>query len=198
MAIIKNNISKVVYGDTVLIDLTADTVSADKILTNFTAHDKTGAVITGECSFDVDSQDANVQVAEILDGKTAYARGTKLTGTMPNNGAVSLTISNVNDELTIAQGYHDGSGKVVIDADEIKKLVPTNIKKDVVILGVKGDYGGEAVNAQENKTVTPSTTRQIVLPDTESGFSYLSQVTVLAIPYAEVDNSVGGKTVTIG
>lgn len=195
---VNKNISKVVYGNTVLIDLTTDTVTKDQILTNFTAHDKTGAVITGECTFDVDSQDANVQVAEILDGKTAYARGTKLSGTMPNNGAVSLTISNVNDELTIAQGYHDGSGKVVIDADEIKKLVPTNIKKDVVILGVKGDYGGEAVNAQENKTVTPSTTKQIVLPDTESGFSYLSQVTVLAIPYAEVDNSVGGKTVTIG
>lgn len=101
---IKENISKVIYGDTVLIDLTADTVSADKILTNFTAHDKTGAVITGKCKFDVDSQDATVQVAEILNGKTAYARGAKLEGTMPNNGAVSLTISNVNDELTIAQG----------------------------------------------------------------------------------------------
>ena len=52
---IKENISKVIYGDTVLIDLTADTVTADKILTNFTAHDKSGAVISGECTFDVDS-----------------------------------------------------------------------------------------------------------------------------------------------
>ncbi|MCI6366992.1 MAG: hypothetical protein MR911_10930 [Spirochaetia bacterium] len=52
---IKKNISKVIYGDTVLIDLTADTVSADEILTNYTAHDKTGTIITGKCKFDVDS-----------------------------------------------------------------------------------------------------------------------------------------------
>ena len=33
-------INKVVYGSTVLIDLTADTVTADKILASYTAHDK--------------------------------------------------------------------------------------------------------------------------------------------------------------
>ena len=51
---VNENISKVIYGDTVLIDLTADTVSADTILTNVTAHDKTGAAISGKCTFDVD------------------------------------------------------------------------------------------------------------------------------------------------
>lgn len=32
------HVNKVVYGSTVLIDLTADTVTADKILTSYTAH----------------------------------------------------------------------------------------------------------------------------------------------------------------
>ena len=82
--------NKIVYGNTVLIDLTADTVTKDKIITGYTAHDASGAIITGTCDFDVNSQDATVKVAEILSGQTAYARGTKLTGTMPNNGAVSL------------------------------------------------------------------------------------------------------------
>ena len=45
-------------------------------------------------------------------------------------------------------------------------------------------------------SVTPSATAQTVLPDT--GYNYLSQVTVAAIPYVETDNSAGGKTVTIG
>lgn len=58
--------SKVVYGNTVLIDLTADTVTADKILASYTAHDAAGNAVTGSCTFDVDSQDATVQVAEIL------------------------------------------------------------------------------------------------------------------------------------
>ena len=40
-------INKVVYGDTTLIDLTSDTVTADKLITGIVAHDKSGAVITG-------------------------------------------------------------------------------------------------------------------------------------------------------
>lgn len=39
--------NKVVYGNQTLIDLTSDTVSADKLLSGYTAHDKSGASITG-------------------------------------------------------------------------------------------------------------------------------------------------------
>ena len=194
---VKKNISKVIYGDTVLIDLTADTVDSAHLLEGYSAHDKTGAIINGECTFDVDSQDATVQVAEILNGKTAYARGAKLEGTMPNNGAVSLTISNVNDELTIAQGYHDGSGKVSILNTEKANIIAENIRQGITILGVKGNLKpSSAVIVQDTKTVTPSKTQQTITPD--SGFQALAQVVVNAIPYAEVDNSAGGKTVTIG
>ena len=187
--------NKVVYGSTVLIDLTADTVTADKILTNYTAHDASGAVITGSCDYDVNSQSATVQVAEILSGKTAYARGTKLTGTMPNNAAVSLTISKVSDEVAIAQGYHDGSGKVKILSTEAAKIIASNIKQGITILGVTGTLEPSSSVKVHAKTVTPSTTSQVVLPD--DGYDYLSQVTVNAIPYVETENSAGGTTVTI-
>ena len=187
--------NKVVYGSTVLIDLTADTVTADKILTNYTAHDASGATITGTCDYDVNSQSATVQVAEILSGKTAYARGTKLTGTMPNNAAVSLTISKVSDEVAIAQGYHDGSGKVKILSTEAAKIIASNIKQGITILGVTGTLEPSSSVKVHAKTVTPSTTSQVVLPD--DGYDYLSQVTVNAIPYVETENSAGGTTVTI-
>lgn len=187
--------NKVVYGSTVLIDLTADTVTADKILTNYTAHDASGATITGTCDYDVNSQSATVQVAEILSGKTAYARGTKLTGTMPNNAAVSLTISKVSDEIAIAQGYHDGSGKVKILSTEAAKIIASNIKQGITILGVTGTLEPSSSVKVHAKTVTPSTTSQVVLPD--DGYDYLSQVTVNAIPYVETENSAGGTTVTI-
>ena len=187
--------NKVVFGSTVLIDLTADTITADKILTNYTAHDSSGAIITGTCDYDVNSQSATVQVAEILSGKTAYARGTKLTGTMPNNGAVSLTISDVNDEIAIAQGYHDGSGKVKIIDTEAAKLIASNIKQGITILGVTGTLEPSSSVKVHAKTVTPKTTSQTVLPD--AGYDYLSQVTVNAIPYVETENSAGGTTVTI-
>ncbi len=189
-------ISKVVYGAQTLIDLTADTITADKVLTGYTAHGKDGEQISGTCAFDVNSQDATAQVAELLTGKTAYARGAKLTGTMPNNGGVTGTISTVAGQYTIAQGYHDGSGKVSIDSTEQAKIIPANIKKDVEILGVTGTLETSGSVTAQTKSVTPSTQQQVVLPD--SGYDYLSQVTVAAIPYSESPNSAGGITVTIG
>ena len=44
-------VNKVIYGGRTLIDLTGDTVTADKLLTGFTAHDKSGAVIEGKGLF---------------------------------------------------------------------------------------------------------------------------------------------------
>lgn len=191
-----NKMNKVVYGSTILIDLTTDTVTADKILASYTAHDAAGNIITGTCNFDVNSQDATVKVAEILDGKTAYARGSKLTGTMPNNGGVSLTINTVNGEASIAQGYHDGSGKVGILETEKAKLIASNIKQGITILGVTGTLEPSSAVKVHAKTVTPTKEAQTVLPD--EGYDYLSQVTVNAIPYVETENSAGGITVTIG
>ena len=188
-------VNKIVYGNTVLIDLTADTVTDDKILASYTAHDASGNIITGTCDFDVNSQDATVKVAEMLIGKTAYARGTKLTGTMPNNGSIALTISEVNEEVSVAQGYHDGSGKVSILETEKAKLIASNIKQGITILGVTGTLEPSSAIKVHAKTVTPKTTQQTILPD--EGYDYLAQVTVNPIPYVETDNSAGGKTVTI-
>lgn len=189
-------VNKVVYGGEVLIDLTGDTVTADKVLKGYTAHDKSGETITGTCNYDVDSEDATVAVAEMLIGKTAYARGSKITGTMPNNGAVKESISTKAQEVTIAQGYHDGSGKIAISSTEQAKIIATNIRNGVTILGVTGTMSGTEGAKAQAKTVTPTTAVQNVLPDT--GYNYLSQVTVNAIPYVESENAAGGTTVTIG
>lgn len=99
-------INKVIYGSTTLIDLTGDTVSASHLETGYTAHDASGALITGTLN--------------------------------PSSG------------------------------------------------------GGSA----QSKTVTPYTTSQVVRPDT--GYDYLSQVTVEAIAYTETANAAGGMTATIG
>ena len=189
-----NYINKLVVGNETKFDLTSDSVTADKLLKNITAHDKSGAPITGTCTYDADTQDATAAVAEILEGKTAYARGAKLTGTMPNKGAVSGTIA-TKDAYTIPMGFHDGSGTVSIDATESAKIVAGNIKSGVTILGVEGTFSGESVTAQ-TKSVTPTMSVQTVLPD--EGYDYLSQVSVAAIPVNYSDNAAGGQTCTIG
>nr|DAG38502.1 MAG TPA: tail protein [Caudoviricetes sp.] len=194
----EKNISKVVYGGKTLIDLTADTVTADKILSTYTAHDKSGAPIVGTCTFNADTSDATAAGAEILSGKTAYVNGVKITGEMKNNGAVNGVISRKADSYTVPIGYHDGAGRVAISTTEQAKIIATNIRAGVSILGVTGTMSGtESVKVQA-KTVTPTTTQQTVLPDSSQGFNYLSQVTVNPIPYNESDNAQGGKTVTIG
>lgn len=188
-------VNKVVFGNDVLIDLTSDTIEAADLRRGVTAHDASGATITGTNDNDADTSDADALASEILATKTAYARGSKLTGTMPNNGAINQNITTKNQQVTIAAGYHDGSGHVQIDATEQAKIIAENIKDGVEILGVTGSYSGSGVTAQA-KTATPYTTSQVVLPD--SGYDYLSQVTVSAIAYSETDNAAGGKTATIG
>ena len=188
-------INKVIYGNQTLIDLTQDDITPADLASGKTAHDASGAVITGTNTYDSDTSDDTAVASEILATKTAHARGTALTGTMPNRGAVTGTIATKEGSYAIPQGYHDGSGSVSIDATEQAKIIADNIKAGVEILGVVGDYSGEEVTVQ-SKSATPYTTAQTVLPD--AGYDYLSQVNIGAIKYVETDNAAGGKTVTIG
>lgn len=191
------HINKVIYGGNTLIDLTGDTATADKVLKTFTFHASDGSIKTGTCEFDVDSSEVTAAVAEVLATKTFAKNGQILTGTMPNRGAVTGSISTKAQEYTIQQGYHDGSGKVGISSTEQAKLIPGNIRSGVTVLGVEGTMSGSEDVAAQAKTVTPTTSSQTVIPDSPT-YNYLSQVIVNAIPYTETDNAAGGKTVTIG
>ena len=190
--------NKIIFGETVLIDLTADTLTASKLLSGYTAHDRAGDTITGTCTYDSDTTDADATDATILLGKTAYVNRNKITGNMPNRGAVTLTIDDVDDEIAIQNGYHDGSGVAKLDATEKAKIIAGNIKKDIEILGVVGTYEGSGTPTSVAKTATPYTTSKTYLPADESTpVDYYSQVTVDAIAYTETANT-WGTTVTIG
>lgn len=191
-----NVINKVIYDGNTLIDLTADTVEQAYVLAGYTFHDKSGAILTGSCDYDADTSDATAQASEILATKTAYVNGAKVTGSMTNNGAVSGVITTKSQEYTVPTGFHDGSGKVKIDTTEQGKIIAGNIKSGVTILGVTGDYSGEAISVESNKNATPTSSQQIITPST--GYDYLAQVTVAAIPYTESLNAAGGYTATIG
>lgn len=187
--------NKVIYGGKVLIDLTGDTITPADLARGVTAHDKSGAEITGTSTKDSDTSADTAAASEILRGKTAHVKSKLVTGTMPNNGAVSGSIDTVAGQYTIPQGYHDGSGKVSISAAEQAKLVAKNIRQGVVVLGITGTMSTtEGLKAQA-KTATPKTTKQTIIPD--ETYNALSQVEIAAIPYTETDNDAGGLTVAI-
>lgn len=119
-------------------DLTEDTVVKEAMLEGYSAHDRHGEVIEGTCDYDTNTSDATVQNADLLSGKTAYAKGLKIVGTMPNIGSYKSDIKTKNEVKTIPKGYHDGSGTVRINEDSVKGLVPENVKFGVTILGVNG------------------------------------------------------------
>lgn len=187
--------NKVILGTEVLIDLTADTVTASDILRGKTAHDKSGATITGTCTYNADTSDATAVAGEILSTKTAYVNGSKITGSMPNRGAITGTISSKAQQYTVQNGYHDGSGKVSISSTEQAKIIAENIRQGITILGVEGSMSGTEDVTAESPTVTPTLASQTVTPST--GYNYLAQVTVNPIPVTRTDNSQGGVTVTI-
>lgn len=187
-------INKVVFGTETLLDLTGDTVDKEHLLKDVIAHDRSGAVIVGECTFDSDTSDADALANEILEDKTAYANGNKITGTMPNRGQVQGKITDVNVPYLIDNGYHDGTGTVEIDDTEKAKIIATNIKSGVSILGVEGTYEGEAGKGQK-KVVAPTKDGFSVLPD--EGFDHLTEVEITPIPVTKVENAQGGITCTI-
>lgn len=190
--------NKLVVGGVTKFDWTGLTADKNKVLRGYTAGGKDGEVMTGECDFDADTSDGTITADELPTGEIGYARGNRIVGTMPIRGGVTLTIVDADTPVSIPAGSHDGSGRAVIDADELAKLVPENIRENVSILGRVGTMTGDEEVSAQTKSVTPTMSAQVVLPDTAQGYTHLSQVNVAAIPYTETPNAAGGYTITIG
>ena len=95
----------------------------------------------------LDTSDATATAADILQDKTAYVAGEKITGTIAFQAAKTITPSAL-DQVAISSGYY-ASGDVTVAGDA--NLVAENIKSGASIFGVEGSYeggGGEDKSAE--------------------------------------------------
>lgn len=190
-------INKVVFGSQTLIDLTSDTLSStNQLVSGVTAHDRTGAIITGTNTNDADTSDGTMAASELLYGEVGYSNGNRIVGTMPNNGSNNVTVTSKSGNA-IPAGYYDGTGKAVIDSSSSTALIADNIREGVTILGVLGTMSGSENVKATTLSATPYTTSQTWVPSDLGDYNSFSQVNIAAIAYTESANSYG-LTATIG
>lgn len=109
----------------------------------------------------------NAETGDVLSGKTFSSDtdgrpGVKLTGTMPNNGAVEKTIDPLNmtgvrEDVAIAKGYHDGSGMVRIDNSSlIGDMAMLDGRTSEVYTSLSGQYGSlkTAINTTQAELIS--------------------------------------------
>lgn len=84
-----------------------------------------------------DTESADITAADVLTGKTGYGSSGSVSGSMANNGSTSGTISAKAGTVTIPAGYTTG-GTVSISSTEQSKIIASNIKSGVTLLGVAG------------------------------------------------------------
>lgn len=84
-----------------------------------------------------DTSGADISPSDVLTGKTGYGSAGAVSGSMANNGSTSGTISTKAGTVNIPAGYTSG-GTVGISSTEQAKIIASNIKAGVTILGQAG------------------------------------------------------------
>ena len=101
-------------------------------LTSNSTVDEMAAIINSIKTLEQATADANATAGNILVDKTAYVNGAKITGTMPNNGTSTNTLT-LNGSLTLPKGYYDSI--------KVKQSVTTKgSTTDAISHGHNGDY----------------------------------------------------------
>ena len=93
--------------------------------------------------YDTASEDATA--GDILATKKAYGSSGEITGSMANNGATGGTISTKAGTVTIPAGYTTG-GTVGISSTEQAKIIASNIRSGVTILGQAGSLTSATIS----------------------------------------------------
>lgn len=196
-----------------LINLAEDTVTPENLLAGATAHDSSGQRIVGTMiqSSGIDTSDATATADDIVERKTAYVDGKKVTGSMVSltgskltvgngrvtigkyNGDLYMTLNSVS--LDNASAYLKKGGSIRVWGDGslgafFGNATPEDVRKgkkftskDGVATGTMEASGGDSGGVQVKAGTTSS-------PTIDTGLSKIDKLII----YADKITSVGVVT----
>lgn len=97
-----------------------------------------------------DTAGADFAAGDLLTGKSAFGASGSVSGSMANNGSTGGTISTKAGTVNIPAGYTSG-GTVSISSAEQAKIIASNIKSGVTLLGVAGSLSLPSIS-QDSST----------------------------------------------
>lgn len=213
-----NNTTKVIRGDAAYVSVNTDGVTRAQIRFNETrgviepntligvpqgtiakAGGLTeGKLLKGQSAFGLTGTatgDATSGAGDILSGKTAYANGNKVTGTMPNRGAVNQSL-NASGSYTIPAGYHNGQGKVT--ANNLSSQTSANASASHILSGKTAWVNGSKVTGTMPNIAAIDTAKSVGW-DNDYGYIRMSggaHITNATSGYPEVKAPYQNVTVT--
>ena len=146
-------VNKVIFGGETVVDLTADTVTAAKMLSGTTAHDKSGTKVTGTIATKT-SSNMTVSGATVTAPAGYYASAQSKSVATATQATPSISV--------------DSAGKITASATQTAGYVSAGTKSATKQLTTKAAT-----------TITPSTSSQTAVA---SGVYTTGAVTVAAIP----------------
>lgn len=98
-----------------------------------------------------DTTGASVSASDVRSGKTFFGASGQDTGTLAEASLATTSITTKSQSITVPSGIHSGSQSVSISSTEAAKIVASNIKSGVTILGVAGSLASVSVS-QDSST----------------------------------------------